>query len=135
MKTLRICTTLVLLAVSTASSLAAAPKAAPLPVVDIPYQKFVLDNGLTLIVHEDHKAPVVAVNVPDAGGAGSRAGTVGRPLPGISAKVVDPDTGHGPLIGKEGLLLVTGPNHGRFPAGSRPCSTRLCLAASHTAAT
>ena len=31
--------------------------------VDIPYQKFVLDNGLTLLVHEDHKAPIVAVNV------------------------------------------------------------------------
>ncbi len=32
-------------------------------VVDIPYTKFVLDNGLTLIVHEDHKAPIVAVNM------------------------------------------------------------------------
>ncbi len=31
--------------------------------VDIPYQKFVLGNGLTLIVHEDHKAPIVAVNI------------------------------------------------------------------------
>src|SRR6202142_1047235 len=31
--------------------------------VDIPYQKFVLPNGLTVIVHEDHKAPIVAVNV------------------------------------------------------------------------
>jgi zinc protease len=31
--------------------------------VDIPYEKYVLDNGLTLIVHEDHKAPIVAVNV------------------------------------------------------------------------
>ncbi len=31
--------------------------------IDIPFQKFVLDNGLTLIVHEDHKAPIVAVNV------------------------------------------------------------------------
>lgn len=30
---------------------------------DIPYEKFVLDNGLTVIVHEDHKAPIVAVNV------------------------------------------------------------------------
>ena len=58
-------------------------------------------------------APVVAVNVPDAAGRGSRAGTVGRPLPGISAKIVDPDTGEGPLIGKEGLLLVTGPNQMR----------------------
>src|ERR1043165_1265900 len=31
--------------------------------IDIPYTRFVLDNGLTLIVHEDHKAPIVAVNV------------------------------------------------------------------------
>jgi zinc protease len=30
---------------------------------DIPYQKFVLGNGLTVIVHEDHKAPIVAVDV------------------------------------------------------------------------
>ena len=29
----------------------------------IPYSKFVLSNGLTLIVHEDKKAPIVAVNV------------------------------------------------------------------------
>lgn len=31
--------------------------------VDIPHQKYVLDNGLTLIVHEDHKAPIVSVNI------------------------------------------------------------------------
>jgi zinc protease len=31
--------------------------------VDIPYQKFVLPNGLTLLVHEDHKAPIVSVNI------------------------------------------------------------------------
>jgi zinc protease len=31
--------------------------------IDIPYKKFVLTNGLTLIVHEDHKAPIVAVNL------------------------------------------------------------------------
>lgn len=29
----------------------------------IPYDKFVLPNGLTVLVHEDHKAPIVAVNV------------------------------------------------------------------------
>lgn len=29
---------------------------------DIPYTKFVLKNGLTVLVHEDHKAPIVAVN-------------------------------------------------------------------------
>ena len=57
-------------------------------------------------------APVVAVNVPNADGSGSRPGTVGRPLPGISAKVVDLDTGE-EIVGKEGLLLVTGPNQMR----------------------
>ena len=35
----------------------------PMVEVDIPYQKFVLDNGLTLLVHEDRKAPIVAVNM------------------------------------------------------------------------
>ena len=34
-----------------------------LPSIDIPYEKFILDNGLTVVVHEDRKAPVVAVNV------------------------------------------------------------------------
>ncbi|MFN2397334.1 MAG: M16 family metallopeptidase [Gemmatimonadaceae bacterium] len=31
--------------------------------IEIPYEKFVLDNGLTLLVHEDRKAPIVAVNI------------------------------------------------------------------------
>ena len=31
--------------------------------IDIPFTRYVLDNGLTLIVHEDHKAPIVAVNI------------------------------------------------------------------------
>ncbi len=30
---------------------------------EIPYERFLLDNGLTVIVHEDHKAPVVAVSI------------------------------------------------------------------------
>ena len=33
------------------------------PDVNIPYQKYILPNGLTLIVHEDHKAPIAAVDV------------------------------------------------------------------------
>jgi zinc protease len=40
-----------------------AQQAASAARIDIPYQRFVLPNGLTLIVHEDHKAPIVAVNV------------------------------------------------------------------------
>jgi len=31
--------------------------------IDIPYTEFTLDNGLRVIVHEDHKAPIVAVNI------------------------------------------------------------------------
>ena len=42
---------------------AALGEAAAAGKIDIPYQKFILDNGLTLIVHEDHKAPIVAFNV------------------------------------------------------------------------
>lgn len=34
-----------------------------IPEVDIGYKKYVLDNGLTLIVHTDHKTPIVAVNI------------------------------------------------------------------------
>jgi zinc protease len=40
----------------------AAPAVVDIPIPDIPYTKFVLKNGLTVLVHEDHKAPVVAVN-------------------------------------------------------------------------
>ncbi|WDD91499.1 insulinase family protein [Burkholderia sp. FERM BP-3421] len=38
-----------------------AAAAAPLP--DLPFTRFTLPNGLTVVVHEDHKAPVVAVGV------------------------------------------------------------------------
>src|SRR5262245_19771545 len=65
MKTWRFTASLVVCALVAGAALAAAPasKPAALPAVDIPYQKFVLPNGLTLIVHEDHKAPVVVVNI------------------------------------------------------------------------
>ena len=51
-----------------AAAAVAAP-AEPVPVtslvkeVSIPHQKFVLDNGLTVLVHEDRKAPVVGVSM------------------------------------------------------------------------
>jgi zinc protease len=46
--------------------------------IDIPFQKFVLPNGLTLIVHEDHKAPIVAVNIwYHVGSKNERAGKTG----------------------------------------------------------
>jgi zinc protease len=41
---------------------AAASPGVDIPIPDIRYTKFVLDNGLTVLVHEDHKAPIVAVN-------------------------------------------------------------------------
>ncbi len=39
------------------------PVAALVREVSIPHQRFTLDNGLTVIVHEDRKAPVVGVSV------------------------------------------------------------------------
>ena len=48
------------IAVACFAGLISAPLSAQ---VDIPYEKFVLDNGLTLLVHEDRKSPIVSVNV------------------------------------------------------------------------
>src|SRR5687767_15820196 len=42
---------------------AAAPKTELGSNIQLPHKKFVLKNGLTVVVHEDHKAPIVAVNV------------------------------------------------------------------------
>ncbi|RPI06997.1 MAG: insulinase family protein [Ignavibacteriae bacterium] len=57
---------LVFFAFSAIPLLTVAQKQSPkknLPEIDIQYKKIVLENGLTLLVHEDHKAPIVAVNV------------------------------------------------------------------------
>jgi predicted Zn-dependent peptidase len=52
----------------------AAAASAPL----IPHEKFMLDNGLTVIVAPDHKAPIVAVNVwYHVGSKNERAGKTG----------------------------------------------------------
>jgi len=60
-------------------------------------------------------APVISVNIPDVQEqsehqTGLKRGTVGHPIPGVAAKVVDPDTGETLSAGREGLLLVKGPN-------------------------
>jgi acyl-[acyl-carrier-protein]-phospholipid O-acyltransferase/long-chain-fatty-acid--[acyl-carrier-protein] ligase len=56
-------------------------------------------------------APVIAANAPDLRGERrSQPGTVGRPLPGISAQIVDRDTFEPLPAGSEGLLLVKGRN-------------------------
>ncbi|HLB83709.1 MAG TPA: hypothetical protein VJK00_03180, partial [Steroidobacteraceae bacterium] len=44
----------------------------------IPYEKFKLDNGLTVLVHTDRKAPIVAVNLwYHVGSKNERLGTTG----------------------------------------------------------
>lgn len=58
-------------------------------------------------------SPAVAINAPDSPGTGqknSKAGTVGRPLPGVLARIVDRETGNPLPPGGEGLLLVKGDN-------------------------
>ncbi|TAH46150.1 MAG: insulinase family protein [Gammaproteobacteria bacterium] len=46
--------------------------------IDIPFTRFTLANGLTAIVHEDHKAPVVAVSIwYHVGSADEPAGKTG----------------------------------------------------------
>lgn len=58
--------------------------------------------------------PVVSVNVPNVmeGGenqTGHKPGTVGHPVPGVAARIVDPDTLADLKEGSEGLLLLKGP--------------------------
>jgi len=59
-------------------------------------------------------SPLVSVNVPPSRSLSSevdcREGTVGRPVPGVSAKIVDPETHEELPIGVDGMLLVKGPN-------------------------
>ena len=60
-------------------------------------------------------SPVVSTNVPpqrttDDFQFGFKEGTVGRPLPGVSAKVVDLTTGEDLGPGQSGMLLVRGPS-------------------------
>jgi acyl-[acyl-carrier-protein]-phospholipid O-acyltransferase / long-chain-fatty-acid--[acyl-carrier-protein] ligase len=60
-------------------------------------------------------APVVAVNTRDfrAPGirqVGGKRGRIGHPLPGISVRIVDPETREPMPAGSAGLLLVRGPN-------------------------
>lgn len=68
MRTLRLLSLLACATILTPPAVAA-PAAEPAPLstlvrqVELPYTKFQLPNGLTVIVHEDHKAPVVAVSV------------------------------------------------------------------------
>ena len=53
-----------LIAAATAAALTFAGLAsAQVPDIDIPYDRFQLDNGLTVVVHEDRKAPIVAVSI------------------------------------------------------------------------
>jgi acyl-[acyl-carrier-protein]-phospholipid O-acyltransferase/long-chain-fatty-acid--[acyl-carrier-protein] ligase len=60
-------------------------------------------------------SPVVSVNTKDFRAAGflqigAKRQTIGHPLPGISARILDPDTGEELPPGEPGLLLVKGPN-------------------------
>lgn len=60
-------------------------------------------------------SPVVAVNTKDfrAPGfrqVGAKRGCIGHPLPGVSVRIMDPETGERRPVGTPGLLLVRGPN-------------------------
>ena len=60
-------------------------------------------------------SPAVSVNTHDFRAAGFRQvgakrGKIGHPLPGVSVRIVDPDTMRPLPVGQPGLLLVRGPN-------------------------
>lgn len=60
-------------------------------------------------------SPLVSVNIPPSRSsavyqADRVEGSVGRPLPGISTRIVSPETGQELCAGQDGMLMVTGPN-------------------------
>jgi len=60
-------------------------------------------------------SPVVSCNIPPGRAVagqetGCKEGTVGRPMPGIAAKVVDLETGRDLGTDESGMLLIKGPN-------------------------
>src|SRR5439155_7954341 len=60
-------------------------------------------------------SPAVAINARDFRAAGFRQvggkrGTIGHPMPGVSVRIVDPETMSPLPTGTPGLLLVQGPN-------------------------
>ena len=60
-------------------------------------------------------SPLVSVNIPPSRSQAKyqidrEEGSVGRPLPGVAAKVVEPETDRELLAGEDGMLLITGPN-------------------------
>ncbi len=60
-------------------------------------------------------SPLVSVNVPPSRSAaiGQKdrlEGSVGRPIPDVAVKAVDPDSGDDLDVGETGMLLVKGPN-------------------------
>jgi acyl-[acyl-carrier-protein]-phospholipid O-acyltransferase/long-chain-fatty-acid--[acyl-carrier-protein] ligase len=69
-------------------------------------------------------APVVSVNVPDVidngeKQPGHKPGTVGRPIPGVAAKIIDPDTAKPLPTDQEAAPRQGTQRHGRLsrPAG------------------
>jgi acyl-[acyl-carrier-protein]-phospholipid O-acyltransferase/long-chain-fatty-acid--[acyl-carrier-protein] ligase len=60
-------------------------------------------------------SPVVSVNTrnfqcADGCQIGNKPGTVGHPIPGVAARIVDPESAQDLPFGQNGLLLIKGPN-------------------------
>ncbi len=62
-------------------------------------------------------SPLAIANVPDhrnnaagSGQTGTKIGSVGRPVPNVAARIVDPDTGEELGLNEPGLMYIQGPN-------------------------
>jgi acyl-[acyl-carrier-protein]-phospholipid O-acyltransferase / long-chain-fatty-acid--[acyl-carrier-protein] ligase len=60
-------------------------------------------------------SPIVSLNIPpnraiDGDTTLERIGTVGKPIPGVSARIVNHETGEDLGVGCSGMLLIKGPN-------------------------
>jgi acyl-[acyl-carrier-protein]-phospholipid O-acyltransferase/long-chain-fatty-acid--[acyl-carrier-protein] ligase len=60
-------------------------------------------------------SPIVSFNIPpnrtlDGDTTLARIGTIGKPIPGVSAKIIDHETGEDLGPGETGILCIKGPN-------------------------
>lgn len=69
-------------------------------------------------------SPLVSVNIPPSRSAAiyqadREEGSVGRPVPGVSARIISPDDGHELPSGEDGMLMVRGANVMRGYVGEK----------------
>ena len=106
----------------------------PLPTISVSYRQFTLPNGLTVILHQDRKVPVVAVNIwYHVGSANERPGRTG--FAHLFEHLMFEGSGHvkeGEFVHKGDLLLKIKPDFYEAALNQSKASFQSSLASKTT---